>query len=513
MEDPSGAALAALTVKVQELSAICAGLSSENSELREQMSRLQAQAALSPVGVGVPAGLGVAVVPGPSGSGVPAGPGVAVARGVSGPGVALVPSLPGSGHARSSAAGGRRAGGGRAGGGAAGSGTAGGSAAGGAGTRRNRTDRGGASRVPTADGPISRRRVVGRAVGAVAASAVASAAFVDLGAKPADASDGNSVLAGDVTTAEQRTSVLYDGSSNFGGVVLLGNDSTYGGQEATYPAALGGWAGAGATAGKGGVANGIYGYSDNGNGYGVCAINGGLVAGSGGGLLATATGTSAVAVRASSNDGTAVAGTSGSTDGEATAVVGTISSISPGGFSAAVRGVNNGTGGNGIGAWGSHGGSGWGVYGSSLSGLGVFGAGGSGVGVTGSGGSAGVEANGGAIGLSASGITAVRAAGETAGIVVTASGSTANGVSSTVKSSNAALLGTNNGGTGAGVHGSSTTGRGGNFVGGAAQIRLTPGTRASHPTSGQSGDLYADKNGRLWFCKKGGSHATWHQIA
>jgi len=33
-------------------------------------------------------------------------------------------------------------------------------------------------------------------------------------------------------------------------------------------------------------------------------------------------------------------------------------------------------------------------------------------------------------------------------------------------------------------------------------------------TAGHSrGDLYADSTGRLWFCKTGGSTATWHQIA
>jgi hypothetical protein len=33
------------------------------------------------------------------------------------------------------------------------------------------------------------------------------------------------------------------------------------------------------------------------------------------------------------------------------------------------------------------------------------------------------------------------------------------------------------------------------------------------PLGGVRGDLYADKTGRLWFCKKSGTTATWHQIA
>jgi hypothetical protein len=80
----------------------------------------------------------------------------------------------------------------------------------------------------------------------------------------------------------------------------------------------------------------------------------------------------------------AIQGTSASTDANAVGVQGTISSTAPGGFSAAVKGVNNGTGGLGIGVWGSQAGSGWGVYGTSPSGVGVNGNGGTGIGVNGS---------------------------------------------------------------------------------------------------------------------------------
>lgn len=62
-----------------------------------------------------------------------------------------------------------------------------------------------------------------------------------------------------------------------------------------------------------------------------------------------------------------------STTGEANGVVGEISATQPGGFSAGVRGINNGIGGLGIGVYGSHAGSGWGVYGASTSGIGVNG--------------------------------------------------------------------------------------------------------------------------------------------
>jgi hypothetical protein len=71
-------------------------------------------------------------------------------------------------------------------------------------------------------------------------------------------------------------------------------------------------------------------------------------------------------------DGTVVA-TNPSTVANAFALHGIISSTNPGIWSAAVRGQNNGTGGYGIGVWGSHAGSGRGVYGSSVSGVGVYG--------------------------------------------------------------------------------------------------------------------------------------------
>jgi hypothetical protein len=81
-------------------------------------------------------------------------------------------------------------------------------------------------------------------------------------------------------------------------------------------------------------------------------------------------------------DGTVVA-TNPSTADYAFALHGIISSASPGAFSAAVRGQNNGTGGYGIGVWGSQDGSGWGVYGTSVSGIGVYGLSTSGTGVYG----------------------------------------------------------------------------------------------------------------------------------
>jgi hypothetical protein len=72
-------------------------------------------------------------------------------------------------------------------------------------------------------------------------------------------------------------------------------------------------------------------------------------------------------------DGTSIEGINNTTSSSIAAVRGIVSSISPGGFSSALRGINSGTGGLGIGVWGSQAGSGWGVYGVTPNGLGVYG--------------------------------------------------------------------------------------------------------------------------------------------
>ena len=53
-------------------------------------------------------------------------------------------------------------------------------------------------------------------------------------------------------------------------------------------------------------------------------------------------------------------------------------------------------------------------------------------------------------------------------------------------------------------------GRGGQFAGGAAAVRMMPGTAATHPPTGLLGDFYVDSTSRLWFCKGG---SAWHQLA
>lgn len=72
-------------------------------------------------------------------------------------------------------------------------------------------------------------------------------------------------------------------------------------------------------------------------------------------------------------DGTSLEGVNNTTSSNIAAVRGIVSSASPGGFSSGIRGINNGTGGLGVGVWGSQAGSGWGVYGVTPNGLGVYG--------------------------------------------------------------------------------------------------------------------------------------------
>jgi hypothetical protein len=79
----------------------------------------------------------------------------------------------------------------------------------------------------------------------------------------------------------------------------------------------------------------------------------------------------------------AITGETNSTASNAFAIVGRVTSASPGGSSAAIRGINNGTGGSGIGIWGSQAGSGYGVFGSAPGGIGVFGVSDSGAAVAG----------------------------------------------------------------------------------------------------------------------------------
>jgi hypothetical protein len=222
----------------------------------------------------------------------------------------------------------------------------------------------------------SRRGLLAGAAGA--AGAIAAGAVMR--GTPAQAATGGNVILGEISGSEKTTAVLYDGPSGLLSSVLVGYDGVDTLFGAGLPAGVGGIAGAGPTAGTGGVKNGVSGYTDNGAGYGTIGWNTNAVPGTGAGVVGIYGQTFP-----GNTVGAGVAGVSDSTAGDATAVYGEIASASPGGDSAAVRGQNNGTGGLGIGVWGSQAGSGWGVYGTAASGIGVFGSGGSGTGAYGEG--------------------------------------------------------------------------------------------------------------------------------
>jgi hypothetical protein len=52
--------------------------------------------------------------------------------------------------------------------------------------------------------------------------------------------------------------------------------------------------------------------------------------------------------------------------------------------------------------------------------------------------------------------------------------------------------------------------RGGVLAGDVAQLRLQPAASMSHPALGETGDLFVDASGRLWFCRGG---PDWHRVA
>jgi hypothetical protein len=65
--------------------------------------------------------------------------------------------------------------------------------------------------------------------------------------------------------------------------------------------------------------------------------------------------------------------------------------------------------------------------------------------------------------------------------------------------------------TGAAVIGAAAAkGRGAQFSGGAAAVRMVPSAARTHPPTGLPGDFFVDSETRLWFCKGGG---VWLQLA
>jgi hypothetical protein len=220
-------------------------------------------------------------------------------------------------------------------------------------------------------GTITRLRL-GLLVAALAALATASSAqavtYLQLGTP--NLSNATTTLSGNPATAELLVRNTNGASASAFGL--------YGLLTATSPTAS---------------AAAVRGHNSalNGNGYGVYGSQGGSGTGvygfapSGRGVWGNTT--SGIGVRAQSTSGigvfgqhTATTGTApgvfastNSTVADAYALVATVTPTSPGLNSEAVRGVNNGTGSNGIGVYGQQNGSGTGVQGSSPSGRGVAG--------------------------------------------------------------------------------------------------------------------------------------------
>jgi hypothetical protein len=296
--------------------------------------------------------------------------------------------------------------------------------------------------------PMSRRSI-GRALGAAAAGVVGAAVLTDATAGKAAAATGDAMTAGHAVNAEAGTGVEYDGGSNPG--AIFGADDS-----GSFPGALLGAALTHPAAILGNataaVNNGVYGntaHPDGGDG--VVGVNNSKSGGTGVHGIARTDQTHAIGVLGENSGGIAVQGNGGT--------VGVLGS----GTTAGVQGITGNTLGTGVLGSGAIG-----VHGLSANGFGVNGTSGTGIGVGGSSNSS--------IGVLGLGKTGMRGDGSGSGSV--------------------------------GVRGSGT--RGAVFAGNAAQLKLAPGSKSTHPASGQRGDLYADSKGRLWFCKGG---ASWHQVA
>jgi hypothetical protein len=69
-------------------------------------------------------------------------------------------------------------------------------------------------------------------------------------------------------------------------------------------------------------------------------------------------------------------------------------------------------------------------------------------------------------------------------------------------------------GTGIGVAGESTSGYGGEFTGGKAQLRLVPKSTGGKPKGGShsKGEIYMDSKGALFVCTANGTPGTWRKL-
>ena len=76
------------------------------------------------------------------------------------------------------------------------------------------------------------------------------------------------------------------------------------------------------------------------------------------------------------------------------------------------------------------------------------------------------------------------------------------------------VVGDGGGDSYAGLLGRNSTGYGGQFEGGKAQLKLVPGASAGKPTTGThtKGEIYMDSAGSLYVCTAGGTSGTWKKV-
>jgi hypothetical protein len=205
--------------------------------------------------------------------------------------------------------------------------------------------------------PRSRRAILAAAVGGVVASLAGA-----LGRPaPARAAAGDPLIVGQANNSGISQTTLTN--SGTGAAFTLKTTNTVSGATGIF-----GWTSQTGT----GVTRGVYAKAEGPNSYGVQAFQ---AASSGSGAAILAAGTNNDGMRATTDNAEklAVYGTNSSSADFAIAIRGVITSSTPGQYSAGVVGTNLGTGGNGIGVWGSQNGTGTGVYGAALGGTGVYG--------------------------------------------------------------------------------------------------------------------------------------------
>ena len=343
------------------------------------------------------------------------------------------------------------------------------------------------------------------------------------------AANNDPVKAGEETKAEDGTLITYDGSAGLKGAVLIGNDSTYGAGPYNYPAAVAGLAGAGSSAGAGGVTNGVYAFTDKGAGNGVVGFNSNLEDGAGTGVLGLAFRAGSYGVQGINTLGDGVYGL---TRSEGAGVYGVCDA--PGGYGVVGDATTfpGGTGGYFSGYFEgifAQGGTGSGVFARGDTGVyatgdtkGIYGAtdspaaGASAIhgeltNVNAAAGSAAVRGQNDGVTPDGAGMWGSHAGSGVGGLFTVQSGAGTGVLGQTLSST-----GTGNAvhgqafGLGAGVRADSAHGRGAVLSGKAAQLRLIPSSSPTHPSTGTAGDLFLDKSLRLWLCT---GRKSWKRLA